>query len=445
MNDRPRSKGSLLWLLPLLAILGGTVAGGAAAIANYQSPEMSLAGHVGSSPKLTDGTAGTDAAATDDTEASGGLADFVAISDGEAESTRSQRAPTFKDGKPRVYLPAGDEHDFGAMARNEERSHSFKVQNIGQGPLTLNVVDTTCKCTVGSLEKKEIASGETVDVTLTWEAKSYSREFRQSARVETNDQQIREIVFSVYGKVIMLAAPDTPSTQVRIRKSEGESFSTKIYGYRDDDLLVTSHEFLREDLASFFDIRYKPIPEEQWEDPAATSCVLCEVDVKPGLPLGQVTQGIKFHTNKSDIPPIAISVDLQVISDISIFGKGFVSKSNLVHMGQVDADVGKEMDLQILVKGEYKDDVNFSLVKADPEGVLTAEFGEPEEVSRQIDGVETVLARKVPLKIIVKKGAYGVSRMGNEQNDHGVLTIDTQHPEVKQFDVFVKFFVKERN
>ena len=93
-------------------------------------------------------------------------------------------------------------HEFGTMAVNEEQKHTFKIRNKGEGPLDLEVGPSTCKCTVGSLSKKRVEPGESVQVELTWKAKETSQNFAQSATIWTSDPDAPDIQFKVYGKVV---------------------------------------------------------------------------------------------------------------------------------------------------------------------------------------------------------------------------------------------------
>lgn len=389
-------------MLPLFAILAGAGVGAANAIVGHQVPTMELAGRTTGDSKPV-------------------------VAAGDRLSARAT-------------LPNGNEHDFGIMARGDSMSHSFQVRNIGGGPLTLDVVNTTCKCTVGELEKNKIESGEIVDVTLTWEAKSYDREFRQSATIETNDRVLREIVFSVYGKVVQLAIPQIPVTSFnRVSRGEQRSFNTPIYGYRDDDLQITKHEFFNEELSEFFDVKVVPLPKEEWTDPEATSGLLCTVDIKPGLPVGAIRQGIKLHTNKEDIPPLELTVDMNIVSDIAVIGPNFYSEKNLLVWGApAKSEVDSRKKLFLIVKGDHKDVVDFSVAEADPNGVLTAEFGEPTDVRR--DG--QLIARRFPMDIVIRKGNAGVQRMGTLQSPVGVLLLHTNHPEIEELKIRVKFSVE---
>lgn len=401
------SLGSFTWLIPIAALAAGGLVGTTTARAKYKEPTLELAQH-------------------------------------EATADPTKVAEFTPDGEPIVHLPIPSTYEFGVMARGEERSHSFKVQNIGGGPLTLTVLDTTCKCTVGDIGNDTVKPGETADVTLTWVAKSYDREFRQSATIETNDPgKYREIIFSIEGKVAQLALPDTPIMKFqRVSRTEPQSFVTKVYGYRDRDLIIAGHSFAKPEIAEFFDIKTEPLPKEEWEDSEAKSAIQVTFDIKPGLPLGRNQQIISLETNKADIPPMEVSVELIVISDISVMGKltEFNDETNMAKFGVVDSSRAREMYLNLWVKGEYKEEVDFSVASIDPESVLEVDIGDPKDLtSTDADGNETVLTRRFPLTVRVKKDSPSVRRMGSKQGELGRIVLNTNHPEIEQFDIKVQF------
>ena len=397
-SNNQRSGRSKIWLLPALAAIAGTGIGASTSLNKYQEPDLTVAGHTA--------TAGTKPVSVEDAEA-------------------------------RVYLPGPTEYDFGVMARDEEQSHTFKVQNIGSGPLTLKVANTTCKCTVGSLERDSIAPQETADVTLTWETLSYDREFRQSATIETNDQTQREIVFTVTGQVLQLALPDRPMVKFsRISRSEPQQFEVKVYAYRDEDFVIVDHLLEVEETAHAFSVTTERLPKEQWEDDKAKSAVLVKVDIAPGLPLGICGQVIQLETNKPDIAPIDIVVNMTVISDISILGPvGFNAETNVLSLGVVPQAQGKTADLHLMVKGPHVADVEFSIAEIVPQEALQIEIGDPVDIN-------SGAVRRFPAKVIVPPNSPNVTHMGNKQSSLGRIKLNTNHPEIEQFDIRVQFVVQ---
>lgn len=392
------------WILPLLAILlaiaTGTTIGTTTSILKYQEPVLVLAGHVA--------------------KTEGDLPEPVAYA------------------SPKVFILTPTNYDFGIMARNDEKSHTFKIKNIGTGELTLKVINTTCKCTVGTLGQDAIPEGEEVDVTLTWQALSYDREFYQSATIETNDQTHREIIFTIEGQVIQLALPYPPSvTFSRLSRSEPRQFEVKIYGYRDEDLRIDGHQFSDLSTKDFFDVQTEPLPRDEWEDPQAISGIRVTVSIKPGLPLGVVQQVIGMFTNKRDIAPLEIAIDMTIVSDISVLGgRNFNDETNVLRLGPVLKANGKTAKLYLMVKGRHRDKVSFSLAEIDPPDALEAELGEPREIS---NGVVLM----VPLTITVPKGSPSVHRMGSKQGSVGKIVLNTQHPEIEQLEIKVVFVVQD--
>jgi|GEM_PF-1079797 len=406
-DTKSTSLGSFTWLIPIAAIAAGGILGTTTATAKYKEPTLELAQH-------------------------------------KATVDPTKVAKFSPDGEPIVHLPIPTTYEFGVMARGEERSHSFKVQNIGGGPLTMKVLDTTCKCTVGELGNDVVRPGETADVTLTWVAKSYDREFRQSATIETNETgKYREIIFSVAGKVAQLALPDNPIVKFqRVSRTESQSFVSNVYAYRDRDLVITGHNFSKPETAEFFEVKTEPLPREEWNDTEAKSALKVTFNIKPGLPLGRNQQIIALETNKDDIPPMDIAVELTVISDISIAGKmtEFNDEANMVKFGAVDSSLGKAIHLNLWVKGEYKEQVDFSVASIDPESALAVEIGDPRDITAtDADGNETVLTRRFPLSVLVKKGSPALRRRGSKQGELGRIVLNTNHPEIEQFDIKVQF------
>ena len=92
-------------------------------------------------------------------------------------------------------------HDFGLLSPHETASYSFKVTNQGEAPLHLEVLDSTCKCTVGNLKTPLLAAGESTYVKLTWNTGYQNEEYQQSVTIKTNDARRETITLTVKGEV----------------------------------------------------------------------------------------------------------------------------------------------------------------------------------------------------------------------------------------------------
>jgi len=176
--------------------------------------------------------------------------------------------------------------------------------------------------------------------------------------------------------------------------------------------------------------------KEEWVDPEATSAIRVKVEIQPGLPVGFNHQTIHLETNKVDIAPIDVAVEISIVSDISVLGgRNFNDDNNLLSLGPVPKSTGREVQLHLMVKGKYRDQVEFSVVEIDPEEALAVEFGDPVEISSGI-------ARRFPLKLMVKPNSPSIQRMGSKQGRLGKIRFNTKHPEIQQFEIKVQFAVQ---
>ena len=147
---------------------------------------------------------------------------------------RRQRRPS----EPHVEVD-GPHYDFGTMQRGTTKSHEFTFHNVGHGPLTLRVGNTSCKCTLGSVPSAPIPPGESVNVKLEWTAKINAGPFRQTASVITNDPAQSRVELQVDGKVTE-ASGVSPADLIFDKVTAGESKSAEVFvmSFTDDPLSV---------------------------------------------------------------------------------------------------------------------------------------------------------------------------------------------------------------
>ncbi len=61
-----------------------------------------------------------------------------------------------------------EEHDFGTLLQGEVVSYSFHFTNIGDMPLIISEVGSSCGCTVGDYPREPIAPGKSGDIKVTY-------------------------------------------------------------------------------------------------------------------------------------------------------------------------------------------------------------------------------------------------------------------------------------
>ena len=102
-----------------------------------------------------------------------------------------------QNGTPQISFDVS-EHNFGTIAQGEKVSHTFSFRNIGDGPLQITDVTTSCGCTASKYSTKPVAPGESGTVEVIFD--SYGREGKQlkSANVWTNcsDKPVKLQIFA---------------------------------------------------------------------------------------------------------------------------------------------------------------------------------------------------------------------------------------------------------
>ena len=149
--------------------------------------------------------------------------------------------------------------NFGKMERGATMSHAFKVRNVGSRPLRVEVVSTTCKCTVGDLEKNEIPPNEESDVLLEWTAKTAAGPFRHGATLSTTDPKHSRIELTVEGDVVE-SSSIIPSELYFGNVLVGDTSEARVFVFSNvqQDVKVLDYKFSDEKLAEQFDVRITP-------------------------------------------------------------------------------------------------------------------------------------------------------------------------------------------
>ena len=346
--------------------------------------------------------------------------------------------------RPRVEVVGSAEHDFGVMEKDQTRSHTFVFKNVGNAPLKLSKLDTTCKCTLSELAKDLLAPGETADVTLEWTAKSFAREFRQRARIKTTDPDRSVVELTIFGRVTQ-SVRATPEDMVfsNISASEARSADVRVFCYRDRPLKLEFERFVFPDTADYFDVQIQPLSQELIAaEPGAKSGALVTVTVKPGLPLGPIRQTVYFRTNLEETQ-LGLPVGGSVSGDISIVAprQRFNKQKNILLVGGIPGSEGGRYPMHLLVKGPHAAKLKLEVGEVDPADVLqvTLDTANPSRIN---DGAVLLY----PLLVEIPAGSRVVNRLGGAvdgvETRLGRIVIETDHPETRQVLIYVRFAVE---
>jgi hypothetical protein len=94
-------------------------------------------------------------------------------------------------------------HDFGNVPQGKPVSFVFKYTNVGDEPLIITAVESTCGCTVPSVEPKQgtpVLKGESGSITLTYNA-AVAAPFNKFVKITSNSKTPLKMLY-IKGEVV---------------------------------------------------------------------------------------------------------------------------------------------------------------------------------------------------------------------------------------------------
>lgn len=327
-----------------------------------------------------------------------------------------------------------ENYDYGVMERGGTQSHAFVFTNVGDYPLQLMQGDTTCKCTISKLDASAVPPGESVEVTLEWTAKTIGNRFRQSAVILTNDPARPRVNLTVEGKVSQsLVVEPQELIFSKARVGESKTAEARLIAITEGDLKVLGHKFTNAETADHFALSVEPLPESEARDHSGKTGLLLTVTLAPGLPVGAISQELELTTNAAE-SPVTLSIRGRVVSDISVFGRGWNAERGVLALGAIDGDEGVKKELAVFIRGERPERIALEVAGVEPD-VLRVRFGE----KQVLKAGELV---KVPLVVEVPPGTPPINCLGGAQGEMGEILIHTNHPQADKLRLLVHFAVE---
>jgi len=340
--------------------------------------------------------------------------------------------PAVKIG-PKVSIINGERHEFGSLERNAHGTHKYVVANIGDAPLTLTTGAPSCSVCIKvfEVEKETLQPGERTNVKIEWDVKTGDAEFEQSGPLETNDPKRATVHLSVHGNIIETVRVDRPDLHFHdLSANEPASGSVMIYAYREANLVVEEYNTSNPTLDKYLNVTFAPLSDvELSHDPRAKGGLKMNVEIKPGLPLGDFNEPIHVSVNQSE-EPLTVRVIGNVANDVLLIGAGVNREKSLVNLGTIGSSEGKKHTIYLLVKGPHRDETQVDVKCDEPKSQFRATLGEALQ--------DTAKTSRYPIVIEIPPGAAPVSRL-----DPAKVHITTTHPDVKEITLKVRYVVKE--
>ncbi len=202
--------------------------------------------------------------------------------------------------------------DFGVMPQNESRSGEITIHNIGGALLKIREVKSDCGCTVADITQREIASGESTTLSVTFNSQKFEGQQTKYIQVYSNDPDTPVLEYVVSAKVKVPVYVKPVKRQLAFgRLRQGESNTQRAWFETEDiaQLEITPSRFNEQ----LFTIEVDQNPEGQ-----ANRAVLT-VHSKPDAPVGDHREFIRVETNVPDLPLIDFEAFLTVLQDLEAF------------------------------------------------------------------------------------------------------------------------------
>jgi len=345
----------------------------------------------------------------------------------------------------KVDTPDGTTLDFGTMKRGTSRSHSFRFKNVGLAPLELAVKGSTCKCTIGSLEKSVLAPGEETEVGLKWTAEGMLTDFSQTATIGTNDPRKLEVQLSIHGKIgqsYVLEPEELSLGEFSARDTFTKTF--KLYSYEETPLWLAAY------WADLDETRIKITKEVRRLEPGevpehadARHVAVVNVNISPGLPAGPVNGQVRIDVGEVEKFPMSVRCTGKCVSDLRIVaGPKYNERANVFDAGIFSSEQGGEKLFWVAARntdGQQKDgkQIGLKLKKIAPEN-LAGEFniiiGEPTR-----NPTQTLF----PVRIQIPKGCREIAKGGTSPNNFIKMFFETDSEEASEISLYMKLVVEK--
>ena len=341
---------------------------------------------------------------------------------------------------PSVRLLGPVTHVFGQMNKGETGEHEFVFKNEGTGMLEMKLTSTSCKCTLSDMKGRSVnlAPGQKYPIKLKWKSENYSKKFRQSATIQTNDPARRTITIYVEGVVIQPIRPE-PANIVFSNTTPSQTSTAKIrlYGYKYKDLVIDSTEFLEKDSQDFFETRITQLTDEEIKSEIGSQIgYLISVSTKKGLPLGPLRQTLRLNTNKEEID-IPISGKVTGEFRISLIGNQyqFDEEKNQIRFGTLSGNRDVSVELVLSIARKNGGDIGIS---------LNENRTHPSTRHIKVEVLKDKFKKigrlyQYPIRLTIPKDCPNVDLLGPEESNLGRFVINTTHPTEKTIEFYVRF------
>jgi hypothetical protein len=328
----------------------------------------------------------------------------------------------------KVELPGSLTYEFGTMSHHDGGTHGWDVRNIGDANLELWLDGKpSCHCTIAEFEnagqaeegtplKKVIVEpGKSTRINLKWETREWKdREYLQHATFGTNDParpMFRVAVKGVVYPPVMVMPPQMISLP-SVSTEEPTRTGIAVYSMDRPQMKVTKAYTSRPAY-----ITVVPVPFGADSEEAKVFKVKggyrFDIEVKPGMPIGDFHDEIVIETDHPKQPEIKVSIGGTVSGPLSAIPR-------VVRIPNATSKLGFTKDIALLVRG-----------KATPHIEVARK---PEQLDIAIDRDDSQTSGRYRMRVTVPKG----TKAGRLE---GLIILKTDQPRTSELKIPVDIYV----
>ncbi len=356
-----------------------------------------------------------------------------------ASATETKPAPvTSKDGTPRLEIKGGTTFDFGSMAQGSTKEHAFFVRNIGDAPMNLQVAGSSCKCTIGTLDKSTLLPGEETAINLKWTATGVLDEFAQNATIKTNDPEHTSVLLTVKGIVARTILFEPQQLDLgEISATDKLQKTVMMFSFAEQPLTAENVAWADPKTADRVSATVKMVPLDTAKYPrhnAATSVAEISIDMRPGMPIGPINSKFQIQTNNENLTNLELTVTGKVGGDIQLIaGPSFNPDTNILNIGKVARKDGATAKLHLAILGADRDSIVPDIESVIPSESLKVTVGTPFTKGTR---------RLYPIICEVPAAAPPANYPGTNSSNYGKIVIKTNHEHLRSIPIYVRLVVE---
>ncbi len=208
---------------------------------------------------------------------------------------------------PKIEL-SEPEWNFGTVWYNTPLKHDVMVTNTGTAPLRITRIKTSCGCTASKLDQTEIAPGESVPMTVTYDSTKLRQRVGTTVTITSNDPAKPVTIYRIKGEVKPCYTMDPVGgvTFGQVMRKSTETRTVKIQNVFEEKMFLKLEDFKNE----AYTLELREIePGMRYELIAST---------KPPLKAGNSRAVAVLTSNLERVPEIKVPIRSYVVPRVSV-------------------------------------------------------------------------------------------------------------------------------